>query len=402
MGGTVGHCLFDTVLGRVGVAWSERGLTVVQLPEASDERTVERLHALAGVRSPAAAAPPPVADAIAQLQRHLAHGREDLAGIALDLRALPPFYQKVYVQARLVGPGETVTYGELARALGSPGLARAVGTAMAKNPFVVVVPCHRVMAAGGAPGGFSAHGGLRTKARLLATEGVALGDDLRALIVRIGDADFDAAGATAALAARDPVMAALIARVGPFALERAAATSTYAALARAVVYQQLNGKAAATIFGRVAALGGAETFPDPAALLGCSDEALRGAGLSGSKVAALRDLAAKTAAGEIPSLDEMASMDEEDIIARLTAVRGIGRWSAEMLLMFTLGRPDVLPRGDYGVRNGARLAYGLRALPTPEALAKRGARWKPWRTLASWYLWRAVDLARAGDEATVR
>jgi methylated-DNA-[protein]-cysteine S-methyltransferase len=399
---TVGHCLFDTVLGRAGVAWSDRGLTVVQFPEASDERTVERLHAQAGVRSPAAEPPPTVAAAIEQIRRHFEHGREDLTGIALDLRGLPPSYQKVYAEARRVGPGRTVTYGELARALGSAGLARVVGTAMAKNPFVVVVPCHRVTAADGAPGGFSAHGGLRSKARLLATEGAALGETLRSLIARVGDPDFDAAGATAALAARDPVMGALIAKVGPFALERARAASTYAALARAVVYQQLTGKAAATIFGRVAALGAADGFPDAAALLALPDEALRGAGLSGSKVAALRDLAAKTAAGEIPSLDEMAAMDEEDIVTRLTAVRGIGRWSAEMLMMFTLGRPDVLPLGDYGVRNGARLAYGLRELPAPEALAKRGARWKPWRTVASWYLWRAVDLFRAGGDGDVR
>ena len=394
--GALGHCLFDTVLGRAGVAWSERGITVVQLPEASDERTVERLHTVAAARTPAAEAPAPVAAAIAQLRRHFEHGAEDLSGIALDLRGSPPFYQKVYEQARRVGPGRTVTYGELARALGSPGLSRAVGTAMAKNPCVVVVPCHRVLGSSGSPGGFSAHGGLRTKARLLAAEGAALPDGLRALVVRIGDPGFAALEATAALTTRDPVLGALIAKVGAFGLARSEASSTYESLARAVVYQQLTGKAAATIFGRVAALGGGDACPPPATLLALAPEALRGAGLSAAKVAALRDLAAKTLAGEVPSLAEMAHMDDEDIIARLCAVRGIGRWSAEMLLMFTLGRPDVLPLGDYGVRNGVRLAYGLRELPSPEAVARRGARWRPWRTVASWYLWRAVDLFRGG------
>ncbi len=397
MGAAIGHCLFDTVLGRAGVAWSDRGITVVQFPEATDDRTVERLHTQAAGRSPLAAPPPPVAAAIEQLQRHFEHGQEDLSGITLDMSAVPPFYQKVYDRARRVGPGKTVSYGELAGELGSPTLSRAVGTAMAKNPFVVVVPCHRVMAARGGTGGFSAYGGLRSKARLLAREGAALSDELRSLVVRVGDADFDASAATAALSAKDPVMGALIAKVGPFALTRSETSSSYESLARAVVYQQLTGKAAAIIFGRVAALGGGEGCPAPEVLRSLSDAALRGAGLSGAKVAALRDLATRTLAGEIPSLEEMALMGEEDIIERLTAVRGIGRWSAEMLLMFTLGRPDVLPVGDYGVRNGVRLAYGLRELPSPEAVARRGARWKPWRTVASWYLWRAVDLFRGGD-----
>ena len=392
MDDAVGHCLFDTDFGRAGLAWSDRGLTAVQLPGSSEAQTVERLRP----RGPARPPPPTVAAAIAQLQRHLAHGREDLTGIALDLRAVPPFYEKVYARVRQVSPGKVVSYGELARELGSPTLSRAVGQAMAKNPFLVVVPCHRVTAAGGASGGFSAHGGLRTKARLLAREGAPLTDELRALAVRIGDPGFDPAAAVAALSARDPVLGALIAKVGAFGLTRAAATSTYESLARAVVYQQLTGKAAATIFARVAALGGSEACPEPTALLALPDAALRGAGLSAAKVAALRDLAAKTLAGEVPSLAEMAAMDDEEIITRLTAVRGIGRWSAEMLLMFTLGRPDVLPVGDYGVRNGVRFAYGLRELPSPEAVARRGARWKPWRTIASWYLWRAVDLFRGG------
>ena len=139
-----GHCLFDTALGRAGVAWSDRGITVVQFPEATDERTLERLHAQSPIATALAPPPPSVAAAIEQLRRHFEHGQEDLSTIALDMSAVPPFYQKVYDRARRVGPGRTVSYGELARELGSPTLSRAVGTAMAKNPFVVVVPCHRV------------------------------------------------------------------------------------------------------------------------------------------------------------------------------------------------------------------------------------------------------------------
>ncbi len=390
-----GYALFDTAFGRAGVAWSDLGITALQFPEVSEERTVERLHAHAPGPIVESAPPPAVQGAVDKICRHLEHGREDLTDIALDMRAVPAFHRTIYDQARRVGIGATTSYGALATALGSPSYARSVGQAMAKNPFVIVVPCHRVMGANNTAGGFSTHGGLRTKARLLAREGAALPDDLLALVARIGEASFDAPRALAALSARDPAMGRLIARVGDFALTRSHTESTYLSLARAVVYQQLTGKAAATIFGRVVALGGGERFPEPSALLALSDESLRGAGLSASKVAALRDLAAKVKAGAIPTLDEMASMDEEAIIERLTTVRGIGRWSAEMLLMFTLGRPDVLPVGDFGVRNGVKVTYGLLEMPTPDEVAKRGAKWKPWRTLASWYLWRAVDLARS-------
>lgn len=392
----VGYCLFDTAFGRAGVAWSDRGLTAVQFPEATVARTVERLHARSVGSLVEAPPPPAVRDAIERITRHLAHGREDLTGVALDLRAVPEFHRALYERARRIGLGTTTTYGALASALGRPAGARAVGQAMAKNPVPIVVPCHRVMGANQAPGGFSTHGGLRTKARLLAREGAPMPDALLSLVTRVGDADFDASRALAALSSRDRVMGRLLARVGDFAMERSSAASTWHALAKAVVYQQLTGKAAATIYGRVAALGGGEGFPEPEALRALSDEALRGAGLSSGKVASLRDLAAKVSSGALPTLEAMASMDEEDIVARLTTVRGIGRWSAEMLLMFTLGRPDVLPVGDYGVRLGVKVTYGLLEVPTPDEVERLGEKWGPWRTVASWYLWRAVDLSRAG------
>lgn len=390
-----GYCLFDTAFGRAGVAWSDLGISALQFPEATEERTVQRLHAHAAGPIVEGAPPRAVGVAVEKIRRHLEHGREDLSGVELDMRAVPAFHRTIYEHARKVAAGTTTSYGALATALGNPSHARAVGQAMAKNPFVIVVPCHRVMGAKNTAGGFSTHGGLRTKARLLAREGAHLPDELLALVARVGEPAFDAPRALATLSARDPALGRLIAKVGDFALTRSHTESTYLSLARAVVYQQLTGKAAATIFGRVVALGGGERFPEPGALLALSDESLRGAGLSAGKVAALRDLAAKVRAGAVPTLDEMASMDEEEIIERLTTVRGIGRWSAEMLLMFTLGRPDVLPVGDFGVRNGVKVTYGLLEMPTPEEVEKRGAKWRPWRTLASWYLWRAVDLARA-------
>jgi 3-methyladenine DNA glycosylase/8-oxoguanine DNA glycosylase len=180
--------------------------------------------------------------------------------------------------------------------------------------------------------------------------------------------------------------------VGPFELELRKTASVFVALAEAIVYQQLTGKAAATIFGRVCAL-----FPrgrlTPEQILSASDRQLRGAGLSRSKVLSLRDLARRTEAGEIPGLARLRRMDDEAIVECLSEVRGIGRWTVEMLLIFRLARPDVLPADDYGVRKGFAAAFKKRELPARADIEKRGARWRPYRTVASWYLWRAAERA---------
>ncbi len=200
----------------------------------------------------------------------------------------------------------------------------------------------------------------------------------------------------AALAARDPVLAAVIAAAGPYRPEVERDRSPYEHLARAIAHQQLTGKAAATILCRFVALYGAGRFPEPHEVLATPAAALRSCGFSGSKIAALRDLSARTLDGLVPDRDTLDTLDDASIVARLTQVRGVGRWTVQMMLMFQLGRPDVLPVDDFGVRNGFRLAYGLRALPAPRELAEFGARWAPHRSAAAWYLWRAVDLARAG------
>jgi 3-methyladenine DNA glycosylase/8-oxoguanine DNA glycosylase len=170
------------------------------------------------------------------------------------------------------------------------------------------------------------------------------------------------------------------------------APSIFSALAQAIVYQQLTGKAAATIFARFCAL-----FPgtDPTAeqLLAASEDELRGAGLSRSKLLSLRDLAAKTVSGEIPTLAEIRHMEDDAIVERLTTVRGIGRWTVEMLLIFRLGRPDVLPADDYGIRKGFARAYAQGELPARKEVETYGLRWKPYRTVASWYLWRLAEQA---------
>jgi 3-methyladenine DNA glycosylase/8-oxoguanine DNA glycosylase len=158
-----------------------------------------------------------------------------------------------------------------------------------------------------------------------------------------------------------------------------------------VVYQQLNGTAAATILGRVLKLYPHRRFPRPEDLLASSDAVLRGAGLSRAKTAAIKDISANTLAGVVPSQRQIAQMTNEEILERLTALRGVGPWTVEMLLIFTLGRPDILPATDYGVRKGFAMTYGWKELPTPKELLEQSEKWRPHRTTAAWYFWRALD-----------
>ena len=197
-----------------------------------------------------------------------------------------------------------------------------------------------------------------------------------------------------ALARLDPVMARLIAAAGPCTLQPRLERSPFESLARAIAHQQLNGAVAQRILGRFTALYAPADFPEPGALAGTSDATLRATGFSFAKIRALRDLADKVQGGVVPTVSELHSLDNDAIVERITQVRGIGRWTVEMMLMFQLGRPDILPVDDFGVCNGFRLAYGLKGMPRPRALAEFGARWAPHRSLAAWYLWRAVDLAR--------
>jgi DNA-3-methyladenine glycosylase II len=248
---------------------------------------------------------------------------------------------------------------------------------------------------------------------------------------------YDSALAVRELSAADPKLARLIARAGPFTLRVASAQSPFEALLESIVYQQLHGKAAAAIHRRLlesfapyelsaptaaqkapyelsarsAAEGPASSspaHPSPQQLLNCPNLQLRAAGLSANKALALRDLAAKTLDGTVPTLARIRRMSDQAIIDHLTQVRGIGRWTVEMLLIFRLGRPDVLPTSDYGVRKGFALTFqGLKPtvkltpnlLPTASDMERRAKKWVPWRSVASWYLWRACDLAKVAPQS---
>ena len=227
---------------------------------------------------------------------------------------------------------------------------------------------------------------------------------------------YDSAAAIAHLTAADPKLGRLIQRAGPFTLRVASAQSPFEALVESIVYQQLHGKAAAAIHRRLLEsfapvptleVSGTGAHPTPQQILDCPNAQLRAAGLSANKALALRDLAAKTLDGTVPTLARIRRMSDDAIVDHLTQVRGIGRWTVEMLLIFRLGRPDVLPVSDYGVRKGFALTFtGLKPfadgkpakvtpadLPTPADMERRAKKWAPWRSIASWYLWRACDLA---------
>lgn len=196
-------------------------------------------------------------------------------------------------------------------------------------------------------------------------------------------------GASEYLASRDDKLAVVIRRVGPCPLSPRR-RSPFEALVRSVVFQQLNGTAAATILGRVVKLF-PRRFPTPEDILTATDEMLRGAGLSRAKMWAVRDLAEKTLSGVVPPARTLRQMSDEEIVTRLTAVRGVGPWTVEMFLIFTLGRADVLPITDYGVRQGFAKVYGRAELPSPKQLLEYGERWRPYRSAAAWYLWRALE-----------
>jgi DNA-3-methyladenine glycosylase II len=209
---------------------------------------------------------------------------------------------------------------------------------------------------------------------------------------------FDLSEATRHLSSKDETLAALIAETAPFQTDADAAQSPYEALLESIAYQSISGKAAATIFGRIKALGSNGRPPSPEQMLKLRKPVLRKAGLSGAKVLAMKDLAHKTLVGVVPTLEQASTMSDEELVERLVSVRGIGAWTVEMFLIFRLGRPDVLPIHDLGVKKGWSVTYGKKHMPKPKELLAFGERWRPYRTVASWYMWRAFE--RAGYKTT--
>lgn len=385
----VAYCLFETPLGWCGIAWSYSGqsrtplaVCLLQLPEATAKMTELRIAERSGGRK-SSVPPPPIAAVIRRVCKHLRGDIQDFQDIAIDLDSVGAFERQVYEAARTIPAGQTRAYGELAKTLGRPGAARAVGQALGKNPIGLIIPCHRVLAAGGKPGGFSAHGGRATKARMLAIEGVTFG-----LPPTIKSQRW-LRRAAVYLQAKDSRLARCLTK--PIAFRLKPEQSPYVTLIEAVVHQQLSPKAASTILGRLKALYPGATIPQPSDLLSTPDPLLRSAGLSRSKAASLKDLAAKTLDGTVPSPEKIVTLSDEEIVRRLISIHGVGRWTVEMLLIFNLGRRDVLPVDDYALRKCIAEIYGMKQVPTPKQLSTLGESWRPYRTVASLYLWNFIN-----------
>jgi O-6-methylguanine DNA methyltransferase len=383
-----------TQLGTLAIGFGKRGVNRIAFP-AADWTDLDRAHLQRFGFGEEAPPPREIADLAQALREHIAGKAQDFSGVALDVEGAPPFLLRVQRAAQAIPPGQTCSYSDLAAAVGSPRASRAAGRAMSTNPWPIVVPCHRVLPRSGF-GAYSAGSGVHTKLRLLWREGYR---------GRTSNVAFDELAAVEHLKKADAALAEMIERVGPFTMQAAAPSPRggeppFAVMAKAIVSQQLSRKAAAAIYERLARLLGGDHVADPKALLALPKAKLRAAGLSENKVLALADLAKQTSSGSVPSRAEMESMSDDELIETLGEIRGIGRWSAEMLLMFYLGRPNVMPLADLGVQKGFAITYGLRNLPSRKAMEQAAASWSPYASVASWYMWRAVEVDRYATAKT--
>lgn len=378
------YIVFDTALGECGIVWrtSGQGDTVVvtgfQLPEATT-RLVETRIKRKWAADKARGIPSYIREIIKRVRWHFNGKAQDFRDIKLALNGMSMFERKIYDATRNILSGQTTTYGKVAELAGNVSAARAVGLAMSRNPVPLIIPCHRVLAANSKPGGFSAYGGLDTKMKMLEIEGATLGPPA---VIR---SKRDLRRAASILGKKDVRLAPILGQAIDFSLmpER----SPYATLFTAVVHQQLSPKAAQTILGRIMALYPELTFPEPADLLNTSNAHLRKTGLSRTKIKALKDIAAHALDGTIPLTEEITMLSDAAITKRLTSIYGVGRWTVEMMLIFNLGRIDVLPVDDFSLRKSIAEIHGMTELPTPKKVKNLGEVWRPYRTVATLYLW---------------
>jgi O-6-methylguanine DNA methyltransferase len=378
-----------TTIGYLGLVWTAEGLCRLVFPVEKKSEVLRVIRAKHKGAEESVRPPKWLKNLATDLQRDLQVEQtrkrsRDYSSLPLDLRGVPPFHEKIYREALKIPRGQTFSYGDLAKRSGSPKAARAVGQAMAKNPIPIIVPCHRVLASGAKLGGFSAPGGLTSKLRLLGLEGAI--PKAREPWKILGKSTDEA---LRHLVKQDPKLAKVIKKVGPYSFKRRSGTP-FEWLIRSIISQQLHRKAADTIQGRVRAIFGGRD-PRPEELLRADNSLLAKAGLSRNKLAALKDLARAATEGQIPDRRKMSRMSDEEIIAALVPIRGVGRWTVEMLLMFGLGRADVLAVDDFALKKSAMLLHGLKEMPDRKVFAELGERWRPWRTVACWYLWRALD-----------
>jgi len=424
---------FSTPLCNVEIAFTQAGVVSIELDAHRPSTTLLRQgfvgqvdHRPSTIDNPASprlrragrpsAIPRFVADLEHRVEEHFSGAAQDFSSVPIDWTEAVPgdFARRVYEALRTVPAGSTVTYGELARKAGvGNGAARAVARAMATNPLPLLVPCHRVVASNGSLCGFSGGSGVKTKAQILAAEGAEV--PMPSGSVPLFDSLFEPYAfdlAASWLASRDRLFARLRKDVGPTRLPQEHPGNPFGALVEAVCYQQLAGAAARTIFGKLVVSVGDLV---PKAILAAGEARLRSAGLSASKAATILALASDFDSGRLGA-DELETAPHERLDELLRTVRGIGPWTVQMFSIFHRGLPDVFPPGDLGIRravaglvgkgrkkapkNGSDLRRGTApdVLPVDE-VESIGVRWMPYRTVATWYLWRSLGTAMIGDQS---
>lgn len=385
------HHTFETIAGFCTVAWKDSNLRNLFLPEMCLKSHRQRvMHALPGSaeqKSPSFYLP-----LIRQIKAYFNGKVSDFGQWSIELDGQPVFYRQVFETLRTIPAGRILSYKDLAEKCGNHSAARAVGQAVRNNPLPLIIPCHRVICSDGRLGGFTAAEGLQLKIRMLEIEGLeVISADRPFIRPPMNLSEISISNAVEELSEKDRELGIFIRSAPVFNLRPDAMNSPFQALLEAIVYQQLTGKAAATIFSRLLAVFGKTRSVSPLDIIRAGDPELRAAGLSGAKIAAARDLAEFAASGQLPSLEELQKMHNADIISTLTQIRGIGRWTVEMLLIFKLGRADIVAADDYGLRKGLAAIRGMQKLPSPAILLEQSKKWKPYGTIASWYLWRAAE-----------
>jgi methylated-DNA-[protein]-cysteine S-methyltransferase len=376
--------IFPTALGHCGISWRTHGVTAFMLPEATPVRMQKELQTITGAKKTAATLPAWIRALAQQVKLHMKGKSQDFSAVPVVVDHATDFMQAVYKEAQRIPSGSVISYAQLAERLGKPGAVRAVGTALGKNTVPLIIPCHRIITTSGKIGGFSANGGIAAKEILLACEGVSL-EKPRLLVT----ASQWRAGVQ--YLQRDKQLAKIIKQVGPFPFKPKQNAEPLQVFISAIISQQLSTKVAATILKRVNVLIEKKGKPCAKKILATDDEVLRGAGLSYMKVSYLKDLAQHCVDGKFPTLEQVREMSDEKIIKRFTEIKGVGRWTVEMYLIFDLGRADVFPGDDYGIRKAIAKLHGLAEMPPAKQMAQYAEQWKPYRSIASLYLWRWLD-----------
>jgi O-6-methylguanine DNA methyltransferase len=376
--------IFPTALGYCGISWRAQGVTAFMLPEAAPVRMQKELQTITGVKKTATTLPAWICALAQQIKLHMQGKSQDFSAVPVVVDHATDFMRAVYQEAQRIPSGSVISYAQLAERLGKPGAVRAVGTALGKNAIPLIIPCHRIITTSGKIGGFSANGGIAAKEILLACEGVCL-EKPRLLVTasqwRTGVQCLQ----------RDKQLAKLIKQVGSFPFKPQQNAEPLQVFISAIVSQQLSTKVAATILQRVNVLIEKQGAPCAKKILATDDEELRAAGLSYMKVSYLKNLAQHCVDGKFPTLEQVREMSDEQIVKRFTQIKGVGRWTVEMYLIFDLGRADVFPGADYGIRKAIATLYDLPDLPPAKQMPQYAERWKPYRSIASLYLWRWLD-----------